>query len=366
MTFERPKCARENDVTEIDEARGGSVRERERPVTIKDVAAHLGVSYSAVSRALSDHHHTSAELKERVQRAVEQLGYEPHAGARMMHQSSSRMIGLVIPDITNQIFTASAAVIEEICRREGYQLILSVSGRDPTIEYEQLRLLRQSRVAGIIIAPCGDSLPETHRLLGALPVVQLGRRNVELAAPTVTVGDHKAAQAAVLHLTQLGHRRIAIIGGQLGLVNSKSRLDGARGGLAAAGVEISTSLVLTGPMTAEFGRAAMIRLWSGSEPPTAALVLNSVQTLGVVEAIHQMRIDVPGRLSVVGFGDPEWFHLWGPGLTTVSLPVHDLAEAAASLLMSQISQRGTKADPALEMSLDTSLIVRGSTAAPRS
>ncbi|MFS8036670.1 LacI family DNA-binding transcriptional regulator [Xanthobacter sp. AM11] len=344
----------------------GSVkgRARQRAVTIKDVAAHVGVSYSAVSRALSNHRHTSAELKERVLKAVGELGYEPHAGARMMHQPSSRMIGLLIPDITNQLFAAAAAALSEACRKEGFQLILSVSENDPNVEYEQLRLLRQSRVAGIIIAPCGNSLVETHRLLSTLPVVQLGRRSADLSAPTVTAADWQGAYAAIHHLAQLGHQRIAVIGGDPNILTSKARLDGAYAALAELGLERDRSLIWTGPPTGEFGRATMIRIWSQLNTPTAAFALNGAATLGMLDAIHQLRISVPAQLSVVGFGDLEWFRLWGPGLTTVDLPIKGLAEAAASLLMGQIMQEDPSADPSMELSLDANLIVRGSTAAP--
>lgn len=348
--------------------RSNSVEKANQPsrsITIKHVAAHLGVSFSTVSRALADHRHTSDAMKLRVRAAAAELGYIPHSGARQMHSRHSGMIGLVIPDIRNQIFAAAAEIMAERCREAGFQLILSFSGRDRVIEHRQLEMLRERRAAGIIIAPCGDSLPETHQLLTTFPAVQLARRNAALDVPTVTLDDRGGMFRAVRHLIQLGHRRIAVIVGTSGLVTSDERNGGARDAFTEAAITPDEKLIIAGPLTSEFGRSATARLLSLAERPTAIVAANSLLTLGALEAVHDAGVTVPDDLSLIGFGDLDWFRLWGPGLTTVSLPIRDLAEAAAAHLMDQIHASANETRAPLAMTLPTNLLLRGSTAPPR-
>lgn len=329
--------------------------------TIKDVAAHLGVSFSAVSRALSDHHHTSEALKERVRKAALELGYVPHGAARAMRRKRSLLIGLVIPDLGNRVFTEAASVMAAHCHAAGYQLILSVSQLNAQIEFEQVKALREMRVDGVIIAPCGDSLPQTRELVSSMPAVQLARRNPHFSIPVIGTDDRAGACAAMQHLIQLGHRSIGIIGGnQSG--TDEERFRGAIEGASDMGVRIDNSAIMRGALSVAFGREAAARLLQAANRPTAILVTNSVLALGMVDTIQRRKISVPQELSVIGFGDPEWFRLWGPGLTTVQLPTTQLAIACADHLLRRIADRDAQpGDTSFEMLLETNLLLRGST-----
>lgn len=345
---------------------GSATRSGQQAATIKDVAAHIGISYATVSRALNDHAHTSKEVKARVAEAVKELGYVPHVGARMMRARHSPLVGLVIPDLTNQIFVSTAAIVAEQCTAAGLQLVVSISGRDPQRECELVEALREIRAAGVIIAPCGDSLPRTIELLKQMPCVQLGARNSSFDGPTMAVDDRSGAAQAALHLAQLGHTRIAFLGGAGGVGTHDTRLAGAREGLASVGLTLDDSLVFTGPVTQEFGQSSMSRLLAVKPCPTAVLVANSVLTLGAIKAIHQAGVLVPKDLSLVGFGDLDTFRLWGPGLTTVDLPIEEFARAAAFHLFEQMRQGEDFSPPdPFTITHEVSLIVRGSTAPPR-
>lgn len=338
-----------------------------RAVTIKDVAAHLGVSFSAVSRALNDREHTSSAMKTRVREAAKALGYVPHTAARMMHRSHSQVIGLVMPDLGNYVFAEAAGVMAEQCHDAGYQLVLGISQRNPQIELEQVEAMRAMRVAGVIISPCGQSLAQTMTLLESMPAVQLARRNASLKIPTIATDDRTGVHNATRHLLQLGHKRIALVSGESTMTDTE-RLRGALDALEQAGIEQSPGLVLCGPLTAEFGRDATSRVVQMADRPTAVLATNSVLTIGVVDAVQRAGLAVPDEMSVIGFGDPEWFRLWGPGLTTVRVPITELTQACALHLLRQIEE-GVELEPAerrFEMMLDTTLLVRGSTGpAPR-
>jgi LacI family transcriptional regulator len=336
-------------------------RKRTRPVTIKDVAAHLGVSFSAVSRALNDRQHTSDAMKVKVRDAARELGYIPHNAAQMMHRSHSQTIGLVMPDVSNYIFAEAASVMAEQCHAAGYQLVLAVSQRDPQIELEQVESMRAMRVAGVIIAPCGNSLPETHKLLASMPSVQLARRNAAMKIPTIATDDRTGSHNAMRHLLQLGHERIALISGDKTMTDEE-RLGGALDALGEAGIEQPGQLILRGPLSAEFGRDATSRVVQMRDRPTAVLSTNSVLTIGAVDAIQRARLSVPDDISIIGFGDPEWFRLWGPGITTVQLPITELTQACALHLLRQIEEGGEADDShrPFEMMLDTNLLLRGS------
>lgn len=335
--------------------------------TIKDIATHLGISYATVSRALNDHRHTSQHVKARVAAAAAELGYVPHVGARMMRAQRSRIVGLVMPDLSNQIFVGTAAILAEHCRKAGYQLVLSISNRDAAYECELVEALIQVHAAGIVIAPCGDTLERTRALLRQVPCVQLGDRNPDLAVPTMAVNDREAAREATRHLVQLGHRRIAYLGGAADVRTHNERLAGYREALADAEIaDIGEELVLTGPVTVAFGRISMARLLGCGVPPTAVMVSNSTLTKGVLEMVREARVSVPDEISIVGFGDLDWFHLWGPGLTTVDLPIDELAQAAALHLFEHIPLRGPFEPPQpFIVPLPARLVVRGSTAPPK-
>ena len=151
---------------------GGEGQAGRGAVTIKDVAAALGVSHSTVSRALNGHSHISPEMKDKVRRAARELGYVVNAGARTLRQASSRLIGLVVPNVTNELVTAMMKVLAARCERANYQLVLCVTQDDAEAELRHVEMLRQSRATGLITVPTPFVLPETARMMAAMPVVQ--------------------------------------------------------------------------------------------------------------------------------------------------------------------------------------------------
>ena len=340
--------------------------ERKKPVTIKDVAAHLGIAFSTVSRALHGHRHVSADVRARVLEAVKELGYVPNTGARMLHRSHGTMIGLVIPDFRNQLFWATAQVLAARCTAAGYELMLCVSGDDPEVELNQVLALRSARAVGIVIAASGRSLERTVELLQDGAVVQIAARDLSLPCPTVSINDQLSLESSTRHLLQLGHQRIGYIGGPQGLGTAEQRFSGYASALHAAGISIDESLVFRGPLETDFARVSAARLIQLEKRPTAIIMSNSLQTEGAVEAIRDAAIDVPDTLSLMGFGDPSWFHLWGPGISTIDAREVDLADAAAMLMEQIDNQSNNKRDvsPPLQLVLNTRVILRGTTAPP--
>ncbi len=338
-----------------------------RPATIKDIAASLGIVSSTVSRALSDHPHVSDETKAKVRAAAARLGYIAHSGARLMHSAHSNLIGYIIPDLENQAFASQASQLAANFARSGYHFVLSISEDDPQLEYEHVRTLMEARATGILIAACYNTLPKTVDLLQQVPAVQISSRNQNLPLPMVAANEQRGVYWATRHLLQLGHRRIAFIAGS-GLHTAAERTAGYHQALAEAGVAATQELVFSGPVRPSFGQAAMSQILSMNPVPTGVVVGGATLTLGAIEFIHQAGIRVPEFLSFVGFGDPSWFKLWGPGVTTLRAPATLATETVMSVLLERIQARArgeSFSDEPQTILFDPELVVRGTTGPPR-
>ena len=336
-------------------------------VTIKDIAVQLGISHATVSRALSGHPHVSSETRARVQAAVASLGYIPNLGARVLRGQSSTLLGLIVPDIENDFYATVAKAMAESANEAAHQLVLAITGDDPDSELRHVRELSEARVAGIVAVPGRALRRETAALLSLIPVVQMIRRTPLLRADWMGVDDEAGLASGVGHLVALGHRRIAYIGGEEVLSTGRARRDGFVHGLRSAGLEPAPALIALGPPRAVVARDALHRLWQQSTPPTAVVLGGGRVTLGALQAIDDLGLAVPRDLSVVGFGDPAWYTWCGPGLTTLSLPVRDIAFAGAALLLRRVRERLDKdaePGPIAEATFPASLVVRGSTAEP--
>jgi DNA-binding LacI/PurR family transcriptional regulator len=341
-------------------------RLRTHNVTIKDVADHLGVSHSTVSRALNDHRHIHEDMKSRVRRAAAELGYVVNAGARTLRRAESNLIAYVVPDLMAEMFTFIAKPLATQCFKAGYQLVLCATDDDPTIEFRHVEALRQARATGIVIIPTPHMLEATAALLEPIAAVQVSRRHPLLSASSVTIDGERGVADAMRHLAQLGHRRIAYVGLTTDRSTGVERLAGYRRGLEENDLTFDTAFVRLGPTKQEYGRAAVAGLLRLPEAPTAIAFGTADHTYGGIDALRHAKVAVPEAMSVMGFGDPVWFKLQGPGISTVGGALSDIAEAAISMLLRQIAARnaGTPGDPPESIVLDPLLILRGSTAPP--
>jgi LacI family transcriptional regulator len=336
-------------------------------VTIKDIASALDVSHSTVSRALNDHCHISAKMKKRVRGKALELGYVVHAGARTLRQANARLIGIIVPDVMNQLFAVMIKVLAARCERAGYQLVLCVTEDDPEAELRHVETLRQGRATGLIIVPTSGVLAKTAMLMEAMPVVQFSRVHPAIAAPGVSIDGVQGVASAVRHLADLGHRRIAYVGLATAISTGQARAQGFSLAMTQRGLPIEPALFNHGHGSIEYGRATTTALLRAERPPTAIVYGSADLTQGGLEALKREHADVPGHVSIVGFGDPGWFKLITPGLSTVGLSLSESAEAAISLLLRQIQAReaGQVLETQASLELEPFLILRETTAPPR-
>lgn len=336
--------------------------------TLKDIAAVVGVAPSTVGRALADHPHVRDETKARVRAAAAGMGYVGHAPARVMRGGRSDLIGLVIPNVRNEFYSAAAQAISEVCANDGYQVVLSLTDDSADRERDQLRSLLAARCAGISVVPTGRMSRETVALLAQVPCVQFIRRTRALHAPWFGIDDAASTRLAVEHLLALGHRNIGYVGGALDLSTGAERFRGFCEALAGAGIAPRPAWCVHGPGDDAAGARATRQILTATPRPAAIVLAGSRLTVGALDAIRELGIAVPQALSIVGFNERGALGWWGSGVTSVGLPVGDIAHACASGLLSRLRRSPTQADDAaaaLAAMFSPCLIQRGSTAPPR-
>ena len=329
---------------------------------IKQVAARAGVSIASVSRALSGHPHVSPELKMRVEAAVRSLNYAPNRAASTLRARSTRIIGVVIPDINNPFFTSVVGGIESVLHRAGYSLLLTNSNENPKRERDNVRTLQAENVAGIAFTPSAADA-SVYRKIGMAGVALVAIARVPgFAVDSVTVDGAEGAERAVSRLIQLGHRSIALISGPEWSSSVQDRQAGYERAFRLAGLPAPTGLVIHSDLRQKGGHDAMSDLLNRRPRPTAAFVGNNLMTLGALTAIHERGLRIPEDIAVIGFDDLPWATSLQPPLTAVALPTEAVGVTAAQLLLDRLRDPSR---PVRRVTLATELVVRASCGSKR-
>lgn len=333
-------------------------RTQAKPASIRDVAALAGVSRQTVSRVMNRQPGMTAETAERVRRAIAQLDYEPNRAARILSSSRHRTIGLITTAPTMFGPSSIALAIELAAREHGYavSVVSTRTGRGPELEAALAELVRYGIDGLVVIAPQAPSWEVLQLRVGSLPSVTLQWHGGP--AHTVYLDQHTGAVAATRHLIELGHRRILHLAGPEGWAEVEQRVGGYWHALAEAGLEPLP--VVYGDWTADSGYAVGLRHLP-ERGFTAAFVSNDQMAVGLLHAARDLGVEVPRRLSVVGFDDiPESRHA-APPLTTVRQQFDGLGNAAVTRLIAIIDGAEVADD---EVVGATELLVRESTAPP--
>jgi LacI family transcriptional regulator len=329
--------------------------------TIHDVAARAGVSTATVSRFLRGQRVRTGEA---IRAAIQELNYRPSAAAQSLKSGRTRTIGVVVPDITNPYFAAVVKGMESASRDRGYRILLANSDESSEREDDLLADLVH-QVDGVILAPATeqDQAP-LHIRDSGVPVVFVDRDLVGGERfDSVLVDNHEGGRQAARHLLALGHTRIAAVNGGQDTTPGRGRREGFVAELAAHGVEMAPEHDLVGDFREHSGYQLTLGLLSLPDPPTAIFAANNLMTLGALKALHDMRVDIPRQVSLIGFDDLDTGPLLRPPLTVVDRPMVEQGVLAMRLLLQRLD--GTEADRTpRRVVLATRLVERGSTAAP--
>ena len=336
-----------------------------RALVMSDVAARAGVSHQTVSRVVNGHPHVAPATRQRVQQAIEELGYRPNTAARALVTGSTRTLGLVTSHI-NQYGPAQTLLgLEHAARAAGYSLSVALLDDDSEGAMREAvdRFVAQSVDAVVALSTYGQAVESLRRFDVPVPLisVQVGR---DERRPTVWVDQEGGAALATRHLLELGHRTVHHVAGPGDSLEARGRIVGWRRELIAAGAEVPE--VLTGDWWPASGHAAGRALAAriradrtGSPEVTAVFLANDQMALGLINALHDEGLSIPDQVSIVGFDDVPESAYYTPPLTTVRQDFAELGRRGVELVLARLAGDDLQTEP-----VTPQLVVRSTTGPP--
>jgi LacI family transcriptional regulator len=323
--------------------------------TISDVASRANVSKATVSRVLNHNPQVKKEIRERVLKAIDELGYRPSAIARNLATKRTNMIGLILPDITNPYFPVLARGIEDAAHRLGYSLFISNTDNDPQLERKYIYDMVEQQVGGIVLI--SSSLDDQTMLELAhldIPIVLCDRLIPGAPFNAVLIDDFRAAYEAVTYLIGQGHVRIAHLAGPNNIHSAESRKRGYLQAMQDAGL---TPFVSVGEFNFESGvqqTAFVLEEFN----PTALFASNDLLALGAIQEIRRRGIRIPENIAIIGCDDISFSRMSRPTLSTISIPAYQIGVTAGEILDQLV--KGVKVGPK-NFIIEHKLILREST-----
>lgn len=324
--------------------------------TLKDVADFAGVSTATVSNVLNNSKHVGDEVKQKVYRAIDTLDYIPNNLAKSLRVNASRLIGLMISDISNPFFGAVVRGIEDVLAKNGYNVLLCDTDSNSLKEKDYLKVLLSRRIDGLIVSLAGNE--EEHFRNLDIPLVFFNRIPDSNNYNVVQTDNYKGAYLATEHLISHGFRRIAIISGPQHISVGRERLNGFRDALENNGCKFDPSLLRVSPFTTDGGYLAMKDLMEQKKKPEALFAGNNVLTLGAFRYLREKGFQIPAEIAIIGYDDPEWATIIEPPLTVVRQPAYNQGLETAGLILECLRTKDNK--QVRRISLEPELVVRRS------
>lgn len=333
-------------------------------VRLKDIAQQAGVSVMTVSKALRDAADVSDATKAKIKLLAEQMGYVPDSSAQGLRTRTTKLFGLVVPAMTDPIFSRVVLAIEEHAHELGYDILLAHTLNKPEREELCLRRMLSRRVDGIFVSPVYRMEPEAriYRELFSrgVPTVLLGPP-AQFCGQFVHVqlDDISAGLSATQHLLGLGHKRIAFLAGPLAAPWSQGRFEGYRRALRATGLDVDDKLIFHAGSTIDDGQKAALQMLDERCKATAVLAVNDLVAIGCADTLLNQGLKIPGDRSIVGFGNILTAEYFRVPMTTYRQPKFSLGVAAVEMMRQLL--RGERPEP---RRMGGELIIRSSSAAP--
>lgn len=326
--------------------------------TVLDVAKRAGVAPITVSRVINNSGYVSLPTRERVEAAVKELGYVQNTIARGLRSKRTNTLALVVTDITNPYFTSMARGVEDVAGACNYTVIYCNTDESETKEEKYANMLAQRQVDGVLLVPsCGNAQTIKFFESNGINVVLLDRRISGVGTDIVCSDSENGANRLVKLLIGLGHKRIAIITGHKDVSTSTDRVIGYQQALAEAGLS-ENELIYYGAFNEQSGYELANQVMMQSQKPTAIFGANNFIAIGIIKALHDLKLDVPGDVSVVGFDDLPESMFMKPFLTVARQRAYEMGRLAAELLLKRIS--GELSGEYREIILPVEIVVRES------
>jgi LacI family transcriptional regulator len=332
-------------------------------ITIADVAKRAGVSKMTVSRVINDSGYISQDTRERVEAAILELGYVPNALARGLRFKQTRTIGLIVTDITNPFFTTIARGVEDVANEHGFSVFFCNTDESADEEAQYVNVMTQKQVDGLLLVPT-EGTAESITFLNShgVPFVLLDRRVPDMQVDVVRSDSVQGAYDLTRHLLDLGHEKIAALGGSVKITSSVDRIEGYRQAMHEAGLDDEARRVYFTSFTIEGGYKAAQQAFSEPQRPTALFAANNFVAIGAFRALREIGLTVPEDMSLVAFDELPVSIVFDPFMTIVKQPAYDMGRRATELLFQRLNDEGP--DEPQDIILPAQIHIRKSSAPP--
>jgi LacI family transcriptional regulator len=335
----------------------------ERQLNIGEIARRANVSTATVSRTLNQSGAVRPETARKVWRVAAALNYYPNSHARTLVSGRSRLLGLIVSDITNPFFPELVRSFEALAAHHQYDLILTSTDYQTARMTGCVRRMVERKVDGVALLTSEMDLGLIKDLArGGIPLVFMDVGRVGPRMSHVLIDYANGIRQAVDHVASLGHKRIGFISGPLELHSARTRRQAFLDGLRAHRIKPDPKLIREGTHTAEGGREAMAAVLRGGKAPTAVVCSNDWTAIGALHAIDEAGLEVPSDISLVGFDDIPLATFTSPPLTSVRMSAGDVGSTAFEALFRLIGGERLEGDV---YQVPTKLVVRDSTAKPK-
>jgi len=314
-------------------------------VTINEIARRANVSKATVSRVINNKADgVSEETRQRVLDIIKKAGYVPNALARGLTTKETKVLGLVLPDITNPFFTKVARGVEDLASKYGYSTILCDTDDDFEKESSYIDILIKNQVDGIIYTGIDKNNVKNIKTIvnNNVPCVILDRRGKDIDLPCVFTDSKKGMYNNIKYLLSLGHRNIAYISGPKYSSNSKERLEGYFQALAENGIKPNEKLIVYGDYKLDGGARCMEALLNKMDSFTAVACANDLMAIGALNFLKGKKIKVPEDISITGFDNIDMTNITNPPITTVDQFTYELGCRAGELLIKILKREEVK------------------------
>jgi LacI family repressor for deo operon, udp, cdd, tsx, nupC, and nupG len=327
-------------------------------ITIQDVAKEAGVSVATVSRVLNNHPSVSAKTRAKVESVIQRLNYNPNMLGRNLRCAESRMILVLVPSISNPFYAKIVQGIEDIARRNHYNVLLCTTDSDVERENAYLTLLHNRLADGVISMDPAVDVEDLRRMGTQYPIIQCCEYSETDSTPFVAIDNRTAAYKAVKHLLTMGHRKVAMINSDERFLYARLRKEGYLKALEEFGIPVREEWLINTDLSFESGHRAMRSFLSLKDKPTAVFAVSDTLAIGALRQIKEAGLKVPDDVAVVGFDNIPFASMMNPSLTTVAQPMYEMGCEAAKMLIKRIAHPEERVESVF---LDYELIIREST-----
>ncbi|MES2239223.1 MAG: LacI family DNA-binding transcriptional regulator [Bacteroidota bacterium] len=336
--------------------------ENKKKSTIKDIAAVLGLTPSAISKALNDHPRISDKTKIAVREVVLQLDYQPNYLSSALRKGKSNLVGVIIPRVNNHFFSSVVENIEKVLNLNGYNIIMTQSNESYTKECQEIDTLLKIQVDGIIASMANETTNLEYyqkiKSKGA-ELVLFDRGEEELNVDYVGIDDYKSSHLVVDHLVSQRCTRIAHIAGFKHIRIYKERIRGYKDALEKSGLAVKENWIIESNLRIEDGRRIMQELLDAPEKPDAVYVASDIAALGALQVLLENNIKVPEEIALIGFSDESFTSLTQPSISTVNQHSDQIGKLAAEAFLERM-ENPKKRKPINRIILEPELIIRQS------